>query len=99
VDFRWGASGFLRGGIGGTGMKKIIFAKQGLQSSTHTFSSPLVYFMAKSKAHAKQFDWMQAVRCTMPIAMHVRGNHKQVTVFITMKTSFLLLRARITATW
>jgi len=36
-----------------------IFANQELRSSTHTFSSPLVYLTAKSKAHAKQLDWMQ----------------------------------------
>jgi len=36
-----------------------IFANQGLRSSTHTFSSRLVYLTEKSKARAKRFDWMQ----------------------------------------
>jgi len=29
------------------------------QVHVHTFSSPMVYLKANSKAHAKRFDWMQ----------------------------------------
>jgi len=46
----------------------------------HTFSSPLVYLMANSKASAKRFDWMQPELGAL-IATHVREEiiHKQVT--------------------
>jgi len=41
---------------------------------------------AKSKARAKQFDWMQP-ELGAPIATYVQGNnYKLVTVFVTMKT-------------
>jgi len=61
---------------------KNIFANQGLRSSTHTFSSPLVYLTTKSKVRAKLFDWMQPeFRCT-----YRENICKQVTRFVTMKT-------------
>jgi len=58
-----------------------IFANQGLRSSTHTFSSPLVYLMANLKACAKGFDW-----CTNRDAYTGKTFIKQVTVFVMMKT-------------